>query len=194
MTIASLLDRAAIAEQITRYFRAIDRCDRPLLESVFHEDSQHDHGPYQGPSREFCDFAFDLLKKLDRTHHQLGNILIDLLDETHAISETYATAYHRIGAGVQEAAFPDHDLSLAEDLWIGLRYHDYWEKLQGQWKIAKRYGIHDWVRWAPAADRGFADVPASQRGQRSPLDRSYHIAVGGDSYALLHRGRTLKGV
>ncbi len=188
-----LLSKQAITEQILRYFRSLDRCDRSLLESVFHEDSMHDHG-YQGPSSEFCNFALALLAKLEHTHHQAGNILIDMIDEDNAMSETYATAYHRVLAGVRDEAFPDHDLSIDEDLWIGLRYNDHWERRNGQWKIVKRYGIHDWVRWSPASERAFAEAPASQRGQRKPDDRSYNLPIGSKTYALFYRDNKVKPV
>jgi hypothetical protein len=192
--IDELLARSEITEQILRYFRAIDRCDRALLESVFHEDSMHDHGPYQGPSIQFCNFALELLQQLDRTMHHAGNILIDMIDSENALSETYCIAYHRIAAGVEVAAFPDHDNSIDEDVWIGLHYCDHWERRNGKWKIAKRIGIHDWVRWAPDSERGFSNAPASQRGQRRPDDRSYHLSVGEAKYALIYRDNKVKPV
>jgi hypothetical protein len=95
---------------------------------------------------------------------------------------------------VEEAAFPDHDLSIAEDLFIAGRYIDHFEKRNGQWKIAKRYGIHDWVEWSPASDRGFSAIPASQRGQRCPDDRTYHLSIGKKEYALVYRDKKVKPV
>ena len=56
-------DKMAIMDVVYKYCRAIDRLDRELLESVFHEDSIHHHGEYKGPSAQFCDFAFDILEK-----------------------------------------------------------------------------------------------------------------------------------
>jgi hypothetical protein len=188
----ALLAKQAITEQIMRYARALDRCDRDLLRSVFHEDCQHDHGPYQGLSSVFLDTVWALLYKLDRTQHRLGNNLIDLIDDTHALSETYCTAYHRIAAGMEEAIFPDHDLAIDEDLWIGPRYLQHWERRNGQWKLAKHCGIEEWHRWAPASERGFANVPASQKGARSPDDRSYHLPLGDKTYALAYRDDKVK--
>ena len=57
-------DKMAIMDVVYKYCRAIDRLDRELLESVFHEDSIHHHGEYKGPSAQFCDFAFDILEKI----------------------------------------------------------------------------------------------------------------------------------
>ena len=41
-------DKIAIMDVVYKYCRAIDRLDRELLESVFHEDSIHHHGEYKG--------------------------------------------------------------------------------------------------------------------------------------------------
>lgn len=187
MKIEELLAKQEITERIVTYCRAIDRCDRALLESVFHDDSMHDHGPYKGPSSTFCDFAMKLLGKLEYTTHQASNILIHMIDADNALSETCFNAYHRIAAGVVDPATPDHDLSIDEDLWIAGRYIDHFQRRRGEWKIAKRTGIHDWVRWAPAGDRGFAKTPASDRGHRFPDDLTYNLNIGDRRYALLHR-------
>ena len=187
MKMEELLAKQEIRERILTYCRAIDRCDRTLLESVFHDDAMHDHGPYKGPSRQFCDFALELLARLEYTAHQASNILIRMVDEQNALSETYFNAYHRIKAGVEEPAFPDHDLDQDEDVWIAGRYIDHFQRRDGVWKIAKRCGIHDWVRWAPADDRGFGQSPANERGQRFPDDRSYHLAIGDRQYELIQQ-------
>jgi hypothetical protein len=183
-----LLAKQAITEQILRYCRGLDRCDLPLLLSVFHEDAVSEHAAYQGPSRGFGPWALELLGGLDHTHHHVGNILIDLIDESHAMSETYWTAYHRIGAGVLlGASAGDHDLSVAEDLFIAGRYVDSFDCRAGQWKIARRLHVHDWTRWEKADERGFAEFPEMYRGARSPKDASYHWTMGSDTHALFYR-------
>ncbi|MFM7784314.1 MAG: nuclear transport factor 2 family protein, partial [Gammaproteobacteria bacterium] len=104
--IRALLDKQTITEVIHRYARAIDRFDESMLRSVFHPGSQHAHffeGPSSDPSipskpgapGDFVAFAFDVLRTHLRTHHQLGNTLIEL-DGDQAFAETYFTAYHRM--------------------------------------------------------------------------------------------------
>ena len=39
-------DKSARMDVVYKYCRAIDRLDRELLESVFHDDSIHHHGEY----------------------------------------------------------------------------------------------------------------------------------------------------
>ena len=69
-----------------------------LLESVFHEDSIHHHGEYEGPSSDFCNFAFDILAEMEFAQHLVGNLLIEV-DGDKAWSEAYWTAFHRIAKG-----------------------------------------------------------------------------------------------
>ena len=91
-------DKIAIMDVVYKYCRAIDRLDRELLESVFHDDSIHHHGEYKGPSAQFCDFAFDILSKMEHTQHLVGNILVEV-DGNIAWSESYWQAFHRLAKG-----------------------------------------------------------------------------------------------
>ena len=168
----ALVEKQAITEVLYRYARALDRCDLPLLRSCFHPDSTHDHGDFEGSSLEFCDWALELLLRLTATQHHLGNVLIDLEGEV-AHCETYWVAYHRIpaqagGSGVVAGRGEE------TDLFIGGRYLDRMERRRGEWKIARRVGIHDWQRFEPASDGGFFHSDARKRGVRSRADLSYH--------------------
>lgn len=174
----SLLARQAITDQIHRYCHAIDRCDLEMLSSVFHANSTHEHGSYQGSSAAFCGFAMDLLEKIDATQHIAGNVLIDIVSESLAFSETYWISHHRIAAGIAlPSAFADHNLEIDEDVMIGGRYIDRFERRDNVWKIAHRTGIHDWQRWMISDPRGFLQLPAGQRGGRSPDDVTYRFTV-----------------
>jgi hypothetical protein len=175
-----LLAKQAITEVIYRYCRAIDRMDEALLRSVFHPDSRHSHfyeGPSSDPSRadseeqagDFVRFAFGLLSTYSRTHHQLGNTLIDFEDDSHAGAETYFTAFHLVRprsdplSGAQ--AF-DNEM----DYFVGGRYIDRFECREGEWKIVHRTGMTDWVRIEPSSSQGFADIPEATVGKRAPDD------------------------
>ena len=171
--VRSLADKQAITEVIHRYCRAIDRCDGDLLSNCFHADSTHDHGPYAGPSADFCKFALQLLAQVGTTQHQAGNILIDLRGDI-AYAETYWVAYHRILAdGPREGAGVLVSRGMDEDLFIGGRYIDRFERRSGEWRIAHRFGIHDWQRFEAADERDFKAMPADKRGQRNRSDRAY---------------------
>ena len=167
-TLRRLQDRYEIQEVILRYCRALDRLDRKALDSCFHPDSQHNHS-YVGPSSTFCDFAIDVLKGCVATHHQLGNISIRVRGDL-AYADCYFTAYHRIG-DVPVEAFAH--AKPGEDVIVGGRYIDRFERRDGEWRIARRFGVHDWQRYEAAADFGFYDQPESQRGRRDPTDHVY---------------------
>lgn len=171
--VAALADKQAITEIIYRYCRAIDRCDGDLLRSCFHADSTHDHGPFEGPSADFCKFALQLLAQVGATQHLVGNVLIEVTGDT-ATSESYWTAYHRILAdGPRENAGVLVSRGVDEDLFIGGRYIDRFERRQGEWRIAHRFGVHDWQRFEAADERDFASMPAAKRGMRGRTDRAY---------------------
>src|SRR5262245_41542263 len=88
----ALMDRAEIAEVIMRYCRAVDRRDEAMLRACFHADATHAHGDFQGRSAEFCALAMQITGAVELTHHQLGQISIEL-DGDVAFTESYFTSY-----------------------------------------------------------------------------------------------------
>jgi hypothetical protein len=179
-----LLDKQACAEVMMTYCRAIDHLDESLLRSVFHPDSYHRHGfegPSSDPSRsshfgkpaDFVAFALGVLATHVRTHHQLGNVFIEVeANGTTAYTEAYFTACHRMRAkGDPKAAANAYDTEM--DFWVGGRYLDRMEKRDGVWKIAYRVGLTDWMRNDPPASQGFLGVSPELRGQQSRKDMLY---------------------
>jgi len=175
-----LLDETASRQQIMqvchRYCRALDRVDEALLRSVFHPDSTHDHNTFQGSSADFCGFAIDLLHQLERTQHHLGNVLVEVRGDV-AASEAYFMAYHRLAEGVSgPGMFEREDISTAQDVFVGGRYIDRFERRDGEWRIAHRTGVHDWETWQPASERFLPLMAPSGRGRRDRDDPAYRIA------------------
>jgi hypothetical protein len=177
-----LLDKQAIEEAIKTYARALDRMDEALLRTVFHPGSKHVHF-YEGPSSDpslpsrpgqpldFVAFAMDVLRTHLRTHHQLGNILIEL-DGDSAFAETYFTAHHRMRPKGDPLASPTA-FDTEMDYFVGGRYIDRFERRDGQWRITHRTGMTDWMRIDAPASQAFGDVPASQIGRQGPDDMIY---------------------
>lgn len=166
-------DRQEITSQLHRYCRSLDRCDRALLESVFHPDSVHEMGGFEGPSMQFCEFAFDVLSELEMTQHLLGNVLIELDGDT-AYAESYFVAYHRVAAETAATgSFAAHQPGVDEDVFIAGRYIDRFERRDGVWKIARRVGVQDWCRWEKADGRGWPGTALGPVGLRDRLDRLY---------------------
>lgn len=180
--LTEVLDKHAISDVIMTYARAIDRLDEAMLRSVFHPDSQHAHG-FVGPSSDptqtskpgepgdFVAYAFDVLNTHLRTHHQLGNIFVEL-EGDNAYAESYFTAYHRMRPrGDPMAAENAYDTEM--DFWVGGRYLDRFQKHEGVWKISHRTGLTDWVRTEPPAAQGFFDTPEELLGHRGEKDLVY---------------------
>ena len=178
-----LLDKQACAEVMMTYCRAIDHRDEELLRSVFHPGSQHRHGfvgPSSDPSRpstpeqpgDFVAYALGVLATHTRTHHQLGNIFIEVEGDV-AYTEAYFTAYHRMRPkGDPQAAPNAFDTEM--DVWVGGRYMDRMERRDNMWKITHRTGLADWRRIEAPASLGYMDVPPALRMQQSRDDFLYH--------------------
>lgn len=179
-TLQQLAAKEVIRDVIYRYARAIDRLDEALLRSVFHPGARHNHF-YEGPSSDpqapssaeapgdFVAFALGLLRTFVRTHHQMGNTLIEFESESTARVETYFTAYHLVRPKRDPlAGAMAHDSEM--DYLVGGRYVDRFECRDGQWRIASRTGLTDWMRLEPSCSQGMHDLPAGLIGQWAPDD------------------------
>lgn len=144
-----LLDRQAIADCVNRYGRGIDRHDVEILSSVFHPDGLDEHGNVVNRAADFAEWAnalhsntFDLHTHNITTH----NCEIDG-DMAHCES------YVLFGLLTKDK----------EAVWLGSgRYLDRLEKRAGEWRIAARRTLIDWMFTADA----------------SPLRDPYYIAQG----------------
>lgn len=179
----ALLDKQAILEVVIRYARGVDRLDEALLRSVFHPGSRHNHF-FEGPSSDpalpstaekpgdFVAFALQVLASYSRTHHQLGNTLVEFTGDDSARVETYFTAFHRMRArGDKLAADNAYDTEM--DYFVGGRYIDRFERRDGQWKIVERIGMTDWTRLEPPTSQGFDTIDQNTVGKRAPDDFIY---------------------
>jgi hypothetical protein len=179
-----LLDKQACAEVMMTYCRAIDHRDEELLRSIFHPGSQHRHGfigPSSDPSRpsapgapgDFVAYALGVLATHTRTHHQLGNIFIEVeASGTVAYTEAYFTAYHRHRPKGDPLASPTA-FDTEMDIWVGGRYMDRMEKRDNVWKITNRTGVTDWQRIEPPSSSGYNTIPPDMRMHQSREDFLY---------------------
>ena len=55
MSVDELLAKQEIADLVARYMRGLDRLDRELLRSTFHDDATTDYGFFQGSPDDFVD-------------------------------------------------------------------------------------------------------------------------------------------
>ena len=155
-----LLAKQEIYELSCRYMRGLDRLDRKLLRSVFHDDASVDYGFFKGSAGDFVDFAHRALEHHLANHHMIGQVLIEVGGDA-AEGEVYFQAYHRIV-----------EKGVDRDLFIAGRYVDRYTRRDGVWKIAFRSEINDWTRTDPAADDFFRAAPTALRGARGANDPS----------------------
>lgn len=168
------MDRLAIAadklectELVARLARAIDRCDPALLADVFHPDATDDHGIFIGSASDFIEWVIPLLKTMKRTHHVIGQSLIEV-DGDHAAGESYFVAHH-------ELTRPDGDIFLI----AAGRYLDRFERRNGEWKIMHRHAVYDWNSSMTLTDSYDRESDGPQTfGMRGEGDSSYAHLTG----------------
>lgn len=160
--VRDLAARRDITDAVQRYMRGLDRLDAPLQRSAFHDDALVDCGLMAGNADEFVTFAQDLLASMEATHHLLGQVRIELHDAGSASGECYFQAWH----GTRD------EVGNPRDLFISGRYIDEYACKNGEWRIAKRKLITDWVT-DHTADHGFyAANPTTNRSGRRGEDFS----------------------
>ena len=160
LSIDDVIAKQEITDLVGHYMRGLDRLDRTLLRSTFHDDANTDYGFFQGGPDDFVEMAYNALENHLANHHMIGQVNIDLEGDI-AYGEVYFQAFHRIIEDEQE-----------RDLFISGRYVDRYEKRHGQWKIAFRSEVNDWARNDPATDSYFTTNTQSLRGAR--LDDAWY--------------------
>jgi ketosteroid isomerase-like protein len=123
-TIRALADRQAIEDCLLRYARGVDRFDRELMRSAYHDDAIDDHGLVVLPPDPFVDWAIGYHQEHNPVHHHVVTNSSIELDGDTAHAESY---YLFIGTAVQGPSV----------LAIG-RYVDRLEKREGRWGIVRR--------------------------------------------------------
>ncbi len=166
--VQDLADKLAIQETLARYCRGIDRCDLETLKSAFWPDAVSVYGDTPLNAQAWAEGVLARLAEMLRTQHAISNIIIDLKGEPGAhrlaLSETYCRAYHEVEAhGVRE------------EMMVGGRYLDRFEKRGGEWRIIHRTYVMDFNQNGPSTSKW--DGPMYGRltltGARYPHDWLY---------------------
>jgi hypothetical protein len=178
-----LEDRQAIADCLADYARGIDRADRELLRSSFHDDARVDYGFFVGDAERFVDWVLPMHARTHLSHqHCLMNSRCEIDgDEAHA--ETYF-----MFVGLNRRGRP---MSVS-----GGRYIDRLARRDDRWAIVTRLCVRDWapvdqplealsqvaLTITPLADDMRALMLSGPEVSRSPEDPSYlrPLVVGDD--------------
>lgn len=161
--IDELIAKQAITEVIYRYCRALDRMDRELALSVWHDDGVADYGPmFNGTGAGFIDWVWQAHQGFAMHSHQITNVLVEVdLGADRAASEAYVTVTLRT---------PAVDGTATEIVGRG-RYVDRWSRRAGRWAIDQRRYLHDIQTVATVA----AGADSEVTGRRGRDDPSYAV-------------------
>jgi hypothetical protein len=146
-TIRVLVDRNEITECLHRYARGMDRQDREMVRSAYHEEAIDVHGSQAFVVEDFLDWALEYHASQLHHQHYVTNVSIEL-DGDAAHTECY---YLFVGRS------PDRETPLTV---AGGRYVDRFERRDGRWAIAVRVCTAEWrtVSESKLPDRGNPSV------------------------------------
>lgn len=164
--IQELLDKIAIQDCLYLYCKGIDNADEAALRASYWPDAIDRHGAYTGSANGFIDYAMQALPHFEVSIHQITNILIDYhVDFAHVESKFNA---------LQRS--PNAKEEMQEAMLWG-RYADYFEKRDGEWRVARRTVIYDWVSEQPTIriDKTKHFGSRIPIGGQWPDDPIYHV-------------------
>ena len=156
----NIADRMAITDILHNHCRGLDRQDSSLLKTCYWPEAEVDYGSYRGPAQMFAELVVGALgDSYELTRHCIGNILIDLGDDTARV-ESYVNADHLHNGAALEMCFAG-------------RYLDLLEKRDGQWRVLHRQVVMDWSRTREVDDQrdseAFAALSKGGHGTDDPL-------------------------
>ena len=167
LDLAALADREAIRDCLYRYCRGIDRADEAALRSAYWPDATDQHGAHQGSATGFIDQALTRLRQGGRRVHMISNILIELHGPAAAVESSFIALQTRIDAQ-----------GLWHETFLCGRYVDRFERRLGEWRVAARTVVYDWLEERPRPE--LADAPRlfgvrRPVGAQAPLDPVYQL-------------------
>lgn len=152
----ALMDREAIRDCLYRYCRGIDREDEAALRSTYWPEAIDTHGAFSGRAEDFITMAMRRLPKMERSIHQIHNVLIAFeAGGLSAVVESQFSAFQRE---------PDADGVMAQWDMRG-RYLDRFERRGDEWRVARRLVVFDWAEQMPLPP----GTEAARFGFRTPI-------------------------
>lgn len=144
--LTALEDKEQTRTLLYRYARGVDRADVALTRDLYWPDGVIAFGATPERTQQDAEKATreSAAKVLAATHHMIGNILVDLRGD-HAFVESYGVAHHRTfpdrqsnerSAGKEWTDAQD-DPECVNEIVIGFRYLDRFEKRNGEWRVAQ---------------------------------------------------------
>lgn len=157
-----LVDKAQILECLHRYCRGMDRHDREMVRSAYHDDAIDVHGSQAFHVEDFIDWALAYHDAQLHHQHYITNVTVEVSGDT-AHTECY---YLFVGR------YPDRDTPLTL---AGGRYVDRFERKRGRWAISTRVCTAEWrtASTSKLPDRGAPRVVPEVVVSHDPADVSH---------------------
>jgi ketosteroid isomerase-like protein len=182
------IDRWKINDVLTRYCRALDRCDLELMKQVYWPDAIDDHGISCGNAHEFAEMIIrEIAVWFEMAMHAITNVHIEI-DGDVAYTEAYLISYCKVKGDAKKIAdvfgstylkqLGTAEVAGGHDFLYGGRYVDRLERRDGVWRIAKRKVLMDWNRSEPSRDIWNEGMFAalSSHGRRDRKDACYQAS------------------
>ena len=129
-----VLAKQEIRDVLSRYCRGLDRMDKEMTYSVWHDDGTAlYYDMFEGSRNGFVDWVWELHESMQCHSHQITNVLTEV-DGNAAVSEAYVT--------VVLWTLADSQGKQMEIVGRG-RYLDRWSRRQGRWAIDHREYVAD---------------------------------------------------
>lgn len=136
MDIESLSAHIEIRQALARYCRGADRGDRALIASAYHDDAEVRYGEFRGTALELAERIVGRTEHLPIVgQHHVTNVYAEV-GEGRAHVESYFIV-------LRPAA--DQASGASVLIPLGGRYLDQFERRDGEWKIAAREVVVDWM-------------------------------------------------
>lgn len=153
-----LRDRGEIADCLNRYCRGLDRLDRELALSAFHDDATVCNSWLSSTPAEFVDHYWSRASARAVCAHHVTNLTIELDGDT-AHTEAY---------WLLPKAQAGDDLTV-----LGGRYVSRFERRDGVWRIAVQFNIAEWHLLADGAATARVQAERHAPTAKDPSDISY---------------------
>jgi hypothetical protein len=122
------VDKLELAELIATLGSAVDRANQALITSCYAEESYDDHGIFKGSGAEFAEYVCHLPVGPEfKMHHLLGQSVFDVQGD-EAWGETFLIY---------------NDVTEAGNGYGFGRFVDYFQRIDGAWKVKYRRVITD---------------------------------------------------
>ena len=151
-----LLDKDEIEGVLQKWAHSVGRKDWDKVREVFFEDATDAHsGRYEGGVEGFFAWQKRHHVGVEQSVHFIGSGQIEFATPELALSQSYVIAFHRYGLEARQARidiFGPEQADRVKPMHSNIvgRYIDRFEKRKGEWRIAKRVSVIEWVRFEEA--------------------------------------------